>query len=876
MLPIDPLSLIPESLKTAVRDAAVDFVSAQAKKFLGDAISTKIMKLRSDADFNKKFEQGLKKALQRFAKEYAEQDEDLAAAIESDPAIFNDEQVKKTLLEMLKNPGKYLIDEHATISENFSTVLHGRKNRERVDKAISFLLRCLAEELWNLPELQPIYSLQFQRMTAESMRQQVELQKAQLQALTTVNEGVRQALLQLTDAIAEKKLLPGPGETLSTQIKVLHNLPNPNFGKFVGRKAEIKTILEKLQPYPLSQVHLVTIDGIGGVGKSALALNIAYHFIRNYEGLPENERFDAIIWTSAKKTILTVDGIKTRHQVFQTLNDIYTVIAVTFGQEELTKAKPEEQAEKIRNLLSSKRCLLVVDNLETVDDETVISFLMELPAPTKAIVTTRHRIDLAYPVRLLGMPEKDAISLATNECKEKGVGIEKENLDLLIRRTGGVPLAIVWSIAQILAGYGIARVLNRLGEPSNDMARFCFEGVIEKIKANSAFQLLLALSIFKVNASREALGVVTKYSEVDRDDGLVLLEKLSLVNKQAARFSMLPLTKDYANAILKQNEPLLIQLRHQQRQYYLEILADFSSRRISGEASRGTERHLFQIHEYENILDLVDWSRSVGELDHIPDLIRGISANLWARGLWNIVYQYGEIALALSREGPTQNQDMEAYFSFRLGRIDLMRNENDIAEKLLKNAIQIYSSLGNISRLAHSASYLGLLYIGKNDLGEAEKLLVDALTKARIANDATAIARIQNVIGQVYVEQGYLEKAEQAILEAKEIREKKSPSTGLAASHELLGQIKLKQGEPAAALPLFIRCYEIAQMTNAAWYMAFAKKWMADSYFKLGDLEKAQASLLECIKIFAETGMKERLLESEKMLSVVSELMKKS
>ena len=41
MLPIDPLSLIPNSLKTVVRDAMVDFASAQDKKFLENEIPTK-------------------------------------------------------------------------------------------------------------------------------------------------------------------------------------------------------------------------------------------------------------------------------------------------------------------------------------------------------------------------------------------------------------------------------------------------------------------------------------------------------------------------------------------------------------------------------------------------------------------------------------------------------------------------------------------------------------------------------------------------------------------------------------------------------------------------------------------------------------------
>ena len=42
-------------------------------------------------------------------------------------------------------------------------------------------------------------------------------------------------------------------------------------------------------------------------------------------------------------------------------------------------------------------------------DLVVLGFVRELPDPTKAIVTTRHRIDVAYPVRLLGMPQADAL-----------------------------------------------------------------------------------------------------------------------------------------------------------------------------------------------------------------------------------------------------------------------------------------------------------------------------------------------------------------------------------------------------------------------------------------------------------------------------------
>ncbi len=50
----------------------------------------------------------------------------------------------------------------------------------------------------------------------------------------------------------------------------------------------------------------------------------------------------------------------------------------------------------MRRALSQQRTLLIVDNLETVDDERVLTFIREVPEPTKVIVTTRHRLDVAY------------------------------------------------------------------------------------------------------------------------------------------------------------------------------------------------------------------------------------------------------------------------------------------------------------------------------------------------------------------------------------------------------------------------------------------------------------------------------------------------
>ncbi len=149
-------------------------------------------------------------------------------------------------------------------------------------------------------------------------------------------------------------------------------------------------------PYPKSRHFVITIDGIGGIGKSALALEIANSYRLHYDKLPRDERFEAIIWITAKQTLLTGEGIISRPQSLRTLEDIYNTIAVTLGREDITRAPNNEQEGLIRQALTQQRTLLIVDNLETVDDERVLGFIRELPDPTKVVVTTRHRLDVAF------------------------------------------------------------------------------------------------------------------------------------------------------------------------------------------------------------------------------------------------------------------------------------------------------------------------------------------------------------------------------------------------------------------------------------------------------------------------------------------------
>ena len=303
----------------------------------------------------------------------------------------------------------------------------------------------------------------------------------------------------ITERSNEPTLNPSP-------VPVIHNLPQPAYSEFVGRESELQTITAILRPYPDSQIAVVTIDGIGGIGKSALASEVCHDYLRNCAELPVAERFDAIVWSSAKRTILTGDGIIQRDQSLNTLDDIYKGILAVLGGDTHAGESPKATVTRV---LTQKRTLLVIDNLETVDDESVLAFLHELPAPTKAIVTTRHRIDVAYPVRLEGLRWEEAQDLIEHECREKSVHLTTDQARQLHDRTGGVPLAIVWSVALIGLGHDVLNVLNKLGDASDDISRFCFDESVQRIRGKSPHKLLMATAYLAQEATRANLGYVT-------------------------------------------------------------------------------------------------------------------------------------------------------------------------------------------------------------------------------------------------------------------------------------------------------------------------------------------------------------------------------
>ncbi|MBN1217362.1 MAG: tetratricopeptide repeat protein [Anaerolineae bacterium] len=670
-----------------------------------------------------------------------------------------------------------------------------------------------------------------------------------------VQEEIKNLRLELVELEEKEK-----ESSDNTIPKIYHNLPQPDYEQFVGRQDELRQIYRLLRPHPKSRHFVITIDGIGGIGKSTLTLEVADSYRRNYDQLPEDERFEAIIWTSAKQTSLTADGIVSRPQSLNTLDDIYRAISITLERNDITRARSEEQHELVRYALAQQRTLLIVDNLETVDDDRVMAFISEVPDPTKVIVTTRHRLNIAYPIRLQGMTEAEALALIEDETQRHGLVLSEDEARQLNRRTGGVPLAIVWSVAQIGRGYNVETVLSRLGKPTHDIARFCFEGAVERIRHKEPYILLMALTLFSTGASREGLGYVADLPELDRDDGLIELERLSLINKVGNRFQMLPLTLLYSKAELDtQGKKLKESLRNRWVEYWLNFLREQGQKYENLELIR---------QEVDNILSAMDWCLTKGWYDRFIDFLEKMNFYLLATGDWSSWSKYltqgSEIATNLNRDFDQAN------FYMWLSSMRYYQDELEEAEEFVEKAIHIYKLHQNKSELALAWRRLGSIQMKRGEFASARENLEKALTLAQEAENKRYISRIQRQLAKLDMEEGQYDSAKARLNQARELREQETElSSGLTYIYRLLGQVSFKQQDYLSARKYFAQSLEMGQRISSQHDIAEAKQGLAELDLAVGEVDRAKKLIFEAIESLTKLGMKGELRKAEKLLGQI-------
>ena len=348
--------------------------------------------------------------------------------------------------------------------------------------------------------------------------------------------------------------------------RCINNIPPADYdldGGFVGRRSEIKDIKKRLYS---NLDRIITIMGAGGVGKTALALEIAKSIIDD----PKNP-FKAVIWFSAKEERLTdIEIVQIEPQIKdleQLINDILEVIdRSAFENFHVGKVPIKSYIDFLYEKFSKDKFLLVIDNLETIlSKEPLTTFIEDVPC--KVLITSRWGLGkLERPIALKELEEDDSINLFKYVVKAKEledlIKLKDTKISELVNKVKRYPLALKWSIGQYLLGKKINEAFQDIFKGESLIAQFSFENIFSLFEENEKL-VLYSISLMEKPISREMIKFLTDLTDQEIDLAIRRLLRASFIylTELNTKYSLLSLTSGFINLKLNDNEKLRVILQ---------------------------------------------------------------------------------------------------------------------------------------------------------------------------------------------------------------------------------------------------------------------------------------------------------------------------
>ncbi len=341
----------------------------------------------------------------------------------------------------------------------------------------------------------------------------------------------RSAVRALVNIVQEMEL----EERVAQQKRLRERLDTASYVKLIGVEPHLEELLAVLNaPEP---PWIISIEGIGGIGKTSLAHNLTHQVINQCT-------FDQIGWVSGRQKHLDlVGGIGTVRGptitaellvddlIRQLMPEYTTVITYPF----------ERKISIIEAYLEESRHLVIIDNLETVVDiQALLPTLDRLANPTKFVMTSRTRWynhPNLYHFVVPPLDEDNALKLIRQEARYGNiVGLDTcgdDELRPIYETAGGNPLALRLVAGQVHI-HPLDTVLRNLtearGETVENLYTFIYRQAWDNLnelgqrvflimplicEAGIDFDYIAGASGIQVDDLRTSLHDLTKLSLVD-------------------------------------------------------------------------------------------------------------------------------------------------------------------------------------------------------------------------------------------------------------------------------------------------------------------------------------------------------------------------
>ncbi|GLY80575.1 AfsR/SARP family transcriptional regulator [Actinoallomurus iriomotensis] len=748
----------------------------------------------------------------------------------------------------------------------------------------------LISELHSLVQAHPLHERLIGHLLVALYRsgRQAEALEVYHQATHRMNEeygtDITAELRELHERIlhGDRSLLATP-RSQPTDLRPRSSLPF-DLRFVVGRRADIEELSAAVLSSSGSDTDtarpatVLAIDGMPGVGKTALSIHLAHLLASQY---PDGQFFlDLRTYDDARRPALDASAA---------LDRLLRMLGVSHRR---IPASVDDRAELWRTELSGRRVLLVLDDAASHEQ---VRPLLPGALGCLAIVTSRHRLAGLDDVRsrsLDVLSPADAASLFTH-IVGPGRSMNDHDVDAIVRICGHLPMAIqlvanrfrhrpAWSIADLARR--LAQDNQRLAEirAENREITAAFEGSFRELEPDlqTAFRLLGLHPGPHLTPDIAAAAI-----SADRISAERLLEDLQdrhLIEETiTGHFQFHNLIRDYARHLAERDETEANRQVAIQRiiDYFLHT-AEHADRilyphrhRIDTETNvpksallprNSDDAREWLESELPNLLAVTNHAAAHGWTTHAAQLSSALAERLESGGHWEIAISLHEQAVAVWREKEDQEKTAEALADLSL--VQFRRGEYLAAAECASESLETYRSLGNRRREAAICDHLSLIHWQQARLEHAIAYSQRALTIYCSLSDQQGQARCLDHTAIFLDHLGRYRDAIETRRKALAIYSTIGDLYGRRMALNNMGHLQIILGQVDSALECFQQAAsgpELGRQHEAIW-----QNNMADVYRLTERYDEALAGYRAALHAFRDIG--DRRSESETLIGIAS------
>ncbi len=592
-----------------------------------------------------------------------------------------------------------------------------------------------------------------------------------------------------------------------------NNLPQ-QLTSFVGRERELADVAQLL-----TQTRLLTLLGIGGLGKSRVSLQLAADMLDEY---PDGVWFVELAPVSDPRLVPQV---------------LASVLGV---KEDAGHTVPEALAQFVRD----RKLLVVLDNCEHLIQACagLARMLLEAGPDVRILASSREHLNIrgeaTYPLPPLALPDAaaapslaafaqgEAVRLFTHRATAAvpAFRVTDENavaLAEICRRLDGIPLALELAAARV-------RVMSveKIAERLHDRFRLLAGGDRTALPRQQTLRALIdwsydllddderalfrRLAVFAGGFTLEAAEAVGAGGDIAAPDVLDVLARLvekSLVVIEAGgeRYRMLETVRQYAQEKLDDaGEADVTRVRH--LDCYV-VLAETARPELTGPNQAQWLRRLDL--DLDNILVAHEYcNRAPGGAERGFKLIRSMMFYWINRGLFELGHRIAVEALA--RAGAQDRSLARCRGLFHAGRFSLFVGRFDEAASQLQECLAIARELNEPPAMTAVLPPLAITSIRQGDRVLARKYLDEAVAMAQAIGKSREIAAALNELAQLERLERHLDSAHRLYAQVLDLARALDDRASIAVTLLNLAMVSVLEGAEAEAREMLLEVHAIA------------------------------------------------------------------